>query len=190
MNYLILGTSTKSGRTNAKTWGELSTQLAQEGVNLSSVKAMDLLTKNTYDHQEAQLNFAGDQVKIFLSPNTGFKGGHDYEFNYDSRELVGLGYNDLRSELKSLRGQAVELEDEETVSLIGNYTQLTTNQLRDKLVAVYAKLDVEEEEIVVDEVNLDEFDLVNRVANIEARLGIVTEWSTPILQAEAKLFKV
>jgi len=184
MNYLILGTSTKSGKTNAKTWGELSTQLAQEGVNLSSVKAMDLLTKNTYDHQEAQLNFVGDQVKIFLSPNTGFKGGHDYEFNYDSRELVGLGYNDLRSELKSLRRQAVELEDEETVSLIGNYTQLTTAQLRDKLVAVYAKLDVEEE------VNLDEFDLVNRVANIEARLGIVTEWSTPILQAEAKLFKV
>lgn len=186
MNYLILGTSTKSGKTDAKTWGELSIQLAQEGVNLSSVKAMDLLNKTTYEHPDSQLNFAGDQVKIFLSPNQGFKGGCNYEFNYDSRELEALSYSDLRGELKSLRGQAVELEDEETVSLIGNYTQLTTAQLRDKLIAVYAKLDVEE----VEEVNLDEFDLVTRVANIEARLGIVTEWSTPLLEQEAKLFKV
>lgn len=190
MNYLILGTSTKSGQTDARTWGELSIQLAKEGVNLTSVKAMDLLNKTTYEHPDSQLNFAGDQVKILLSPNQGFKGGYEYDFNYDSRELDVLGYNDLRSELKYLRGQAVELEDEETVSLIGNYTQLTTAQLREKLIAVYAKLDVEEVEVEETVETIDEFDLANRMAVVEARLGIVTEWSTPILQAQAKLFKV
>ena len=155
-------------QTNASTWGQLLAELENTGLSVDGMKAIVGQTKVTLESTEAELpqtNFT-----LFLSP-VKIKAGADYDLNFDAENIDDLSYTELRSELKSLRTQASESEDEELLSIIGNYTHDTVAQLREKLTEAYDFIGSEEPE--AEELVVVDSDLEARVFEIEYRLGIL-----------------
>lgn len=139
-NVLFIGSSMKKFTvdSNVTTWEQL--KAAVTGIDFKSVQATDLTTRTVYAHDSSVLNVVNGTVKIHLAPIQGFKGGANYDFDYSVEDVAGLDYVDLKAELKEIRRQANEMEDEDTVTLIGNYTRMSVADLRTKLVEVYTTL--------------------------------------------------
>lgn len=139
-NVLFIGSSMKKFTvdSNVTTWGQLME--VATGIDFKSVQATDLTTRTVYAHDSSVLNVVNGTVKIHLAPIQGFKGGANYDFDYEVEDVAGLDYVDLKAELKEIRRQANEMEDEDTVTLIGNYTRMSVADLRTKLVEVYTTL--------------------------------------------------
>lgn len=139
-NVLFIGSSMKKFTvdSNVTTWGQLME--VATGIDFKSVQATDLTTRTVYAHDSSVLNVVNGTVKIHLAPIQGFKGGANYDFDYTIEDVAGLDYVDLKAELKEIRRQANEMEDEDTVTLIGNYTRMSVADLRTKLVEVYTVL--------------------------------------------------
>ena len=139
-NVLFIGSSMKKFTvdSNVTTWGQLME--VATGIDFKSVQATDLTTRTVYAHDSSVLNVVNGTVKIHLAPIQGFKGGANYDFDYSVEDVAGLDYVDLKAELKEIRRQANEMEDEDTVTLIGNYTRMSVADLRTKLVEVYTTL--------------------------------------------------
>lgn len=179
-NVLFIGSSMKKFTvgSNVTTWEQL--KAAVTGINFKSVQATDLTTRTVYAHDSSVLNVVNGTVKIHLAPIDGFKGGANYDFDYEVEDVAGLDYVDLKAELKAIRSQANDMDDDDTVTLIGNYTRMSVADLRTKLVEVYTTLgnvpvagNVEgvdtsalEEELAV---------LRARVVTIELTLGLFNE---------------
>lgn len=156
-------------QTNASTWGQLITELDNAGLSVDGMKAIIGQTKVTLESTEAELpqtNFT-----LFLSPVKIKAGANEYDLNFDASEVDDLSYTELRTELKSIRTQASEFEDEDLLDIIGNYTHDKVSQLRYKLAEVYEFIDSQESE-VGERVVVDS-DLEARVFEIEYRLGIL-----------------
>lgn len=139
-NVLFIGSSMKKFTvdSNVTTWGQLME--VATGVDFKSVQATDLTTRTVYAHDSSVLNVVNGTVKIHLAPIQGFKGGANYDFDYTIEDVAGLDYVDLKAELKAIRSQANDMDDDDTVTLIGNYTRMSVADLRTKLVEVYTVL--------------------------------------------------
>lgn len=156
-------------QTNASTWGQLITELDNAGLSVDGMKAIIGQTKVTLESTEAELpqtNFT-----LFLSPVKIKAGANEYDLNFDASEVDDLSYTELRTELKSIRTQASEFEDEDLLDIIGNYTHDKVSQLRYKLAEVYEFIDSQEPEVA--ELVVVDSDLEARVFEIEYRLGIL-----------------
>lgn len=185
MKNVVISTSKGKNtqiKTSAQTWGELSAELTGNGYDLSGMKAIIGGLNVTLESTEAVLPTS--DFTLFLSP-VKIKAGadaSDYEFEWELDDVEDLDYNQLRAELKSIRVQATELEDEETLELIGNYTHLSVSALKDTLTEVYNTfVEEEEEEDEIEEEKEGVFSpqadsqLETRVFEIEYRLGIVND---------------
>lgn len=102
-----------------KTWGELQDVLSSEGYDLSNLKPTENINKTTLEHNDAALP-EGD-FRLFLRPSK-TKSGNNY---------ASMGFKDLRSKINELGEDAKK----HLSSLIPgkNWTQLTTQELRDGL---------------------------------------------------------
>lgn len=182
-NVLFIGSSMKKFRvdSNVTTWGQLKG--AVTGINFKDVQATDLVTRTVYAHDSSVLNVVNGVVKIHLAPNDGFKGGANYDFDYTIEDVEGLDFADVTQEIKNLRLQATEMEDEGTLTLIGNYTNLNTAARREKLIEIYTALGnvpVVDNGEVVDTTALEAelAALKARVVAIELTLGLLNEHNT------------
>lgn len=182
-NVLFIGSSMKKFRvdSNVTTWGQLKG--AVTGINFKDVQATDLVTRTVYAHDSSVLNVVNGVVKIHLAPNDGFKGGANYDFDYTVEDVTGLDYADLKAELKAIRSQANDMDDDDTVALIGNYTRMSVADLRNKLVEVYRVLgnvpEVSTGEVVdTTALEAELAALKARVVAIELTLGLLNEHNT------------
>lgn len=169
-------------KTDATTWGQFKAQASKQ-ISFTDMKATDFVNKMEYSHEDAVLNFVDGVAKVYLSPAKGFKGG--------------LGYAELKAALKEFRIEAVTNEDEDVISLIGNYTQCTTNELQRRYDAVNELLDSrlvsDDESVVVNSEEVEEIraemrTVIERVGAIELRLNMLNEHNVSLFEAQAKEF--
>jgi len=164
--------------TSVSTWGQLKAHVTNIGKNVdfTSLTATDGSNKTVYGHEDSILNVVDGKVRIYVAPSKGFKGGANYDFDYSVEDVADLDYADLKQEIKNIRLQATELEDETTLTLIGNYTNLSTANLRTKLIEVYTALD----NVETPEVNVDLTDVEARLNAIEAEQVTMRERLTAL----------
>jgi len=164
--------------TSVSTWGQLKAHVTSIGKNVdfTSLTATDGSNKTVYGHEDSILNVVDGKVRIYVAPSKGFKGGANYDFDYSVEDVADLDYADLKQEIKNIRLQATELEDETTLTLIGNYTNLSTAARRAKLIEVYTALD----NVETPEVNVDLTDVEARLNTIEAEQVTMRERLTAL----------
>ena len=179
-NVLFIGSSMKKFQvdSNVTTWGQL--REFAKNINFKDVQATDLVTRTVYAHDSSVLNVVNGTVKIHLAPIQGFKGGANYDFDYSIEDVAGLDYADLKAELKDIRSQANEMDDDDTVVLIGNYTRMSVADLRTKLVEVYTALGNvpvvgNVEDVDTSALKAELAVLKTRVVTIELTLGLLND---------------
>lgn len=178
---LLLGNGVPQAiKTEATTWGQFKAQVSGK-ISFTDMKATDFVNKMEYSNDDSVLNFVDGVAKVFLLPSKGFKGG--------------LGYAELKVALKELRIEAVSNEDEEVVTLIGNYTQCTTEELQRRYDAVNDLLASRliNDEITVNSEELEELQaevrtLTERVGAVELKLNMLNEHNVDLFAAQAKEF--
>lgn len=179
---LLLGNGVPQAiKTEATTWGQFKAQVTGK-ISFTDMKATDFVNKMEYSNDDSVLNFVDGVAKVFLIPSKGFKGG--------------LGYAELKAALKELRIEAVSNEDEEVVTLIGNYTQCTTEELQRRYDAVNDLFDARNEVEEVAEYNSEELEelqaevrtLTERVGAVELKLNMLNEHNVDLFAAQAKEF--
>lgn len=153
-------------QTTATTWGELVVDLKANDINPSGMKAVVGKLNVTLESPEAVLPV--ESFVLFLTP-VKIKAG-SFDFEYSVEDIEKLTYLQLRTELKSIRRQANELEDEKMINVIGNYTHYTVPQLRNTLTFVYETSTVNIKDVVQSE---DMNNLHGRLCVVEHKLGIV-----------------
>lgn len=175
--------------TSVSTWGQLKEHVTSIGKNVdfTSLTATDGSNKTVYGHEDSILNVVDGKVRIYVAPAKGFKGGANYDFDYSVEEVLTLDYVDLKSELKEIRRQANEMEDEDTVTLIGNYTRMSVPELRNKLVEVYTVLnnaetsgvnvDLTEVEARLNAIEAEQVTMRDRLTALELGQGLLNEFN-------------
>lgn len=175
--------------TSVSTWGQLKEHVKSIGKNVdfTSLTATDGSNKTVYGHEDSILNVVDGKVRIYVAPAKGFKGGANYDFDYSVEEVLTLDYVDLKSELKEIRRQANEMEDEDTVTLIGNYTRMSVPELRNKLVEVYTVLnnaetsgvnvDLTEVEARLNAIEAEQVTMRDRLTALELGQGLLNEFN-------------
>jgi len=185
VNVVSTKGSLKQIQTNAFVWSQLVKDFEEQGFSVDGLKAIVAETKNTLESGDAVLptgNFT-----LFLSPiNTkaGADSDNQYEFDYTLEDVEDLSYTQLRAELKAIRTQASELEDDNVFGIIGNYTHDTVDQLREKLTEVYELFEEVEEVVeVVAPSSVSVLNLTSRILEIEYQLGIVNDDNREAMEA-------
>jgi len=186
VNVVSTKGSLKQIQTNASVWSQLVKDFEEQGFSVDGLKAIVAETKNTLESGDAVLptgNFT-----LFLSPiniKAGADSDNQYEFDYTLADVDDLSYTQLRAELKAIRTQASELEDDNVFGIIGNYTHDTVDQLREKLTEVYELFEEVEEEVVevVAPSGVSVLNLASRVLEIEFQLGIVNDDNREAMEA-------
>ena len=150
--------------TSVSTWGQLKAHVTSIGKNVdfTCLTATDGSNKTVYGHEDSILNVVDGKVRIYVAPSKGFKGGANYDFDYEISDVEGFDFADVTQEIKNIRLQATEMEDETTLALIGNYTNLNTAARRTKLVEIYTALG----NVETPEDNVD-------LSGVEARLNAI-----------------
>lgn len=182
--------STKGGikqvETNASVWSQLVEELLAKGLDVSGLKAIVGETKHTLESGEAQL--PSGNFSLWLSPiniKAGASEDNQYDFEYELEDVEDLSYLELRTELKSIRVQATELEDENVLSIIGNYTNDKVEKMKEKLTEVYQLFEEIEKEVAEEvSVNLESIpNLEERLLEIEFQLGIINDQNKEYINA-------
>lgn len=133
-------------KTDVSNWKGLVNELESAGLDVEGMKAIVGGLNVTLESAEAVL--PTNDFTLFLSPvkiKAGFANADYYEFEWEADDVEDLSYTDLRTELKSIRTQASELEDDDMLELIGNYTHDSVSALKEKLTRCYESVVVEEE---------------------------------------------
>lgn len=185
VNVVSTKGSLKQIQTNASVWSQLVKDFEDQGFSVDGLKAIVAETKNTLESGDAVLptgNFT-----LFLSPiniKAGADSDNQYEFDYTLADVEELSYPQLRAELKAIRTQASELEDDNVFGIIGNYTHDTVDQLREKLTEVYELFEEVEEVVeVVAPSGVSVLNLASRILEIEYQLGIVNDDNREAMEA-------
>lgn len=134
-------------KTDVSNWKGLVNELESAGLDVEGMKAIVGGLNVTLESAEAVL--PTNDFTLFLSPvkiKAGFANADDYEFEWEVEDIENLAYTELRTELKSIRTQASELEDDDMLELIGNYTHDSVSALKEKLTRCYESVVVEEVE--------------------------------------------
>lgn len=164
MRNVVISTSKGKNakiETGATTWGQFSQELRSvHGYDLSGLKAIVGGLNVTLESTEAVL--PNTNFTLFLSPVKIKAGGYDLAWSVE--DVNTLSYVDLRTELKSIRTQASEADDIETMEFIGNYTHSSVDELKAKLKSVYQRIGSS---------SIEDSSLEERVFELEYVLGIV-----------------
>lgn len=124
--------------------------------------------KALYSLEHADAVLPEGNLKVFISPK-------------DMKAAFPAEYYNLRDQLRELRREAIENDDDEIIDIIGNYTHDSVNVMSAKLAdALAVKADREEEEMEED--NDGEFvkadwtpfvaEFMERIFEVEYALGI------------------
>jgi hypothetical protein len=141
---------------------------------VSALPAVDFSNKTVtvgkalYSLEHADAVLPEGNLKVFISPK-------------DMKAAFPAEYYNLRDQLRELRREAIENDDDEIIDIIGNYTHDSVNVMNAKLAdALAVKADREEEEMEED--NNGEFvkadwtpfvaEFMERIFEVEYALGI------------------
>lgn len=163
-------------QTNAPIWSNLVNELEGVGLSVEGMKAIVGGLNVTLESAEAVL--PTNDFTLFLSPvkiKAGFATESEYDFDFEAYQVEVLSYTELRTELKSIRTQASELEDEDMLSIIGNYTHDSVDVLKSKLTRCYEAVVVEEDDDAV--VAVADEGLTDLVLEIAYKVGVRTPYN-------------
>lgn len=191
--------SIKVHQSEASTWGDLVKELKglDDGqYDPDGMRAVDAV--NAVEFLDVSSTLPAGDFTLSLQPVKVKAGAYQqYDLEYSVEDIPNLGYAQLKAELKSIKAQSVEHEDDIS-DLIGNYTQMSTDNLKAKLKEVYNKVSVPAPVASQDNGSMDQINtlfnevknaisvVTDRVLELELKFNIVNSHNLPIYEKKAK----
>lgn len=141
--FLSTRTSPVKLETSSNNWNEVEKEALKAGVDFKDMKATLVRSrKQPYGVvlEKDSLLPTGEGNLIIQLTQVKMKGAVDYDLVFTSDDVKTMTYRELRKTLREIRKTADEHRDQHILSLIGNYTHDTIEELKEKLDTVYREL--------------------------------------------------
>lgn len=167
-------------QTEASEWQGLMKELKEFNIDASGLKAQIAESRLTLENTDSVL--PEEDFTLVLSPVRLKQGAASYEQTFDADEIEDLSHTALRTEVKTIRKEAITNGDDDMLQIIDepeSYTRKTTEILQETLRDVYALITEREktEEEPVSPGGETIPGVSERLFEIERVLGIRNDWN-------------